>query len=77
MQILFNRQIAKLDDDFDSQQKLMWANDSFDGIKVMLAKNIAIAAHELNKMGYTEVVPSEGEDKLFKIPTSIQRKNRR
>ena len=59
---------AKLPDDpLTPQQKLMWANDSFDGIKVMLAKNIAIAAHELNKMGYTEVVFLEGEDKLFKI----------
>ena len=59
---------AKLPDDpLTAQQKLMWANDSFDGIKVMLAKNVAVAAHELNKMGYNEIVFLEGEDKLYKI----------
>ena len=48
-------------------QKLEWAQNSFDGITIKLAKNIATAAHQLYKLGYEEITFLEGEPKLYNI----------
>lgn len=48
-------------------EKLDWARLSFNGVAVGLAKTALIAADRLYKMGYTDVVFVEGEDKLFPI----------
>jgi hypothetical protein len=48
-------------------EKLDWARLSFDGIAVGLAKTALVAADRLYKMGYTDIVFVEGEDKLFPL----------
>lgn len=48
-------------------QKLDWARLSFNGIAVGLAKTAFLAVDRLYKMGYTDIVFVEGEDKLFPI----------
>jgi len=48
-------------------EKLDWARLSFNGIAVGLAKTALIAADRLYKMGYTDVIFVEGEDKLFPL----------
>ena len=59
---------AKLPNDpLDQMQKLQWAQSSFDGVTIKLAKNIATAAHQLYKLGYEEITFLEGEPKLYNI----------
>ena len=59
---------AKLPNDpLDPMQKLQWAQSSFDGVTIKLAKNIATAAHQLYKLGYEEITFLEGEPKLYNI----------
>ena len=48
-------------------EKLDWARLSFNGIAIGLAKTALIAADRLHKMGYTDVIFVEGEDKLFPL----------
>ena len=55
------------DDPLGPQEKLEWAKQSFEGIEVRLAKNVAIAANQLYRLGYTEVTFLEGEDKLYNM----------
>ena len=56
---------AKLPNDpLDPMQKLQWAQSSFDGVTIKLAKNIATAAHQLYKLGYEEITFLEGEPKI-------------
>ena len=55
------------DDPLAPQEKLEWAQKSFDGIQIRLAKTIATAANQLYRLGYNEITFLEGEDKLFNI----------
>lgn len=48
-------------------EKLDWARLSFTNVAVGLAKTVFLAADRLYKMGYTDLVFVEGEDKLFKL----------
>ena len=59
---------AKLPTDpLSPQEKLEWARLSFNNVAVGLAKTVLIAADRLYKMGYTDIVFVEGEDKLFPL----------
>lgn len=59
---------AKLPTDpLSPQEKLDWARLSFNGIAVGLAKTALLAVDRLYKMGYTDIIFVEGEDKLFPI----------
>ncbi len=56
---------AKLPNDpLNSQEKLDWAQKSFNNIAVALAKNALIAADRLFKMGYKNLIYLEGEAKM-------------
>ena len=59
---------AKLPTDpLSPDEKLQWARLSFNGIAVGLAKTALLAVDRLYKMGYTDIIFVEGEDKLFPI----------
>ena len=59
---------AKLPTDpLSAQEKLDWAQISFQGIAVGLAKSALIAADRLHKMGYTKLIYLEGEPKMGKV----------
>ena len=56
---------AKLPDDpLSAKEKQEWAQASFPKIKVLLAKTALIAADEIYKMGYQNLIYLEGEPKL-------------
>ena len=56
---------AKLPSDpLSAEEKLDWAQKSFNNIAIGLAKNALIAADRLYKMGYTKLVYLEGESKM-------------
>ena len=54
-------------DPLSSQEKLDWAQKSFNGIAIGLAKSALIAADRLHKMGYTNLIYLEGEPKMGKV----------
>ena len=54
-------------DPLSPEEKLQWAQLSFPNIACGLAKTVLIAADRLYKMGYTDVVFIEGENKLFPL----------
>ena len=55
---------AKLPSDpLSAEEKLDWAQKSFNNIAVGLAKNALVAADRLYKMGYTNLIYLEGEAK--------------
>ena len=47
-----------------AEEKLDWAQKSFNNIAVGLAKNALVAADRLYKMGYTNLIYLEGEAKM-------------
>lgn len=51
-------------DPLSAEEKLDWAQKSFNTIAIGLAKNALIAADRLYKMGYTNLVYLEGEPKM-------------
>ena len=56
---------AKLPNDpLSSDEKLDWAQKSFNTVSVGLAKNALIAADRLYKMGYKNLVYLEGDPKM-------------
>ena len=54
-------------DPLSSEEKLSWAQKSFSGIAVGLAKSPFLAADRLHKMGYTNLIYLEGEPKMGKV----------
>ena len=54
-------------DPLSSEEKLAWAQKSFNGIAVGLAKSPFLAADRLHKMGYTNLIYLEGEPKMGKV----------
>ena len=54
-------------DPLSSEEKLAWAQKSFNGIAVGLAKSPFLAADRLHKMGYTDLIYLEGEPKMGKV----------
>ncbi len=54
-------------DPLSSEEKLDWAQKSFNGIAVGLAKSPFLAADRLHKMGYTNLIYLEGEPKMGKV----------
>ena len=54
-------------DPLSSEEKLDWAQKSFNGIAIGLAKSPFLAADRLHKMGYTDLIYLEGEPKMGKV----------
>lgn len=64
---LSNRAAKLPTDPLGPEEKLDWAQLSFNNVAVGLAKTVLIAADRLYQLGYTDVVFVEGEDKLFPL----------
>ena len=58
-------------DPLSAEEKLDWAQKSFNTIAIGLAKNALIAADRLYKMGYTNLVYLEGEPKMGPVIKNI------
>tara|TARA_E500000178_G_scaffold346200_1_gene397446 strand:- start:715 stop:1278 length:564 start_codon:yes stop_codon:yes gene_type:complete len=54
-------------DPLTAEEKLNWAQLSFSGISIGLAKTALIAADRLYKMGYKKLIYLEGEPKMGKV----------
>ena len=61
-------------DPLSSEEKLAWAQKSFNGIAVGLAKSPFLAADRLYKMGYTDLIYLEGEPKMGNVLQSYNGK---
>jgi hypothetical protein len=64
---LSDRPAAMPKDPLEPKDKQAWAQASFPQIQVKLANNALLAADELYKMGYTNLIYLEGEPKMGKV----------
>jgi len=64
---LSDRPAALPKDPLEPKEKQAWAQASFPQIQVKLANNALLAADELYKMGYTNLIYLEGEPKMGKV----------